>query len=123
MAGSFVLRRNTSGLIGSYAPSYLQACLALQIARLVSPLLICPVAVHNSHSHALLLRVVANPYLVVVYACRRVVTALANIGQPRLPLTHKLFEFGSWMGGDRDGNPNVLSSTTRDVVVLARYVY
>lgn len=53
-------------------------------------------------------------------SCRRVDTALANIGQPRMPLTHRLFEFGSWMGGDRDGNPNVLASTTRDVVILAR---
>jgi hypothetical protein len=31
-------------------------------------------------------------------------TALANIGQPRLPLDHSLFEFGSWMGGDRCGS-------------------
>ena len=51
---------------------------------------------------------------------RRVDTALANIGQPRLPLHHSLFAFGSWMGGDRDGNPNVTSDTTRDVVILAR---
>eukprot|EP00879_Flechtneria_rotunda_P019395 GHRR01020372.1.p1 GENE.GHRR01020372.1~~GHRR01020372.1.p1 ORF type:complete len:416 (+),score=77.29 GHRR01020372.1:187-1434(+) len=51
---------------------------------------------------------------------RRVDTALANIGQPRTPLTHRLFEFGSWMGGDRDGNPNVTATTTRDVVILAR---
>ncbi|GBF96435.1 phosphoenolpyruvate carboxylase [Raphidocelis subcapitata] len=51
---------------------------------------------------------------------RRVDTALANIGQPRLPLDHSLFEFGSWMGGDRDGNPNVTAATTRDVCILAR---
>ncbi|KAI8473664.1 MAG: PEPCase 1 [Monoraphidium minutum] len=51
---------------------------------------------------------------------RRVDTALANIGQPRLPLEHALFEFGSWMGGDRDGNPNVTAATTRDVCILAR---
>jgi phosphoenolpyruvate carboxylase len=34
---------------------------------------------------------------------RRVDTALANIGQPRLPLDSELFKFGSWMGGDRWG--------------------
>ncbi|KAF5835589.1 phosphoenolpyruvate carboxylase [Dunaliella salina] len=51
---------------------------------------------------------------------RRIDTALANLGQPRLPLRHTLFKFGSWMGGDRDGNPNVTSETTRDVVIIAR---
>lgn len=51
---------------------------------------------------------------------RRIDTALANLGQPRLPLTHTLFRFGSWMGGDRDGNPNVTAETTRDVVIIAR---
>ncbi|KAK9814631.1 hypothetical protein WJX72_009042 [[Myrmecia] bisecta] len=51
---------------------------------------------------------------------RRIDTALNNIGQPKLPLTHNIFRFGSWMGGDRDGNPFVTPETTRDVVITAR---
>ena len=51
---------------------------------------------------------------------RRIDTALSKIGQPHLPLTHNLFTFGSWMGGDRDGNPFVTPETTRDVVISAR---
>lgn len=51
---------------------------------------------------------------------RRIDSALANIGQPKLPLSHNLFSFGSWMGGDRDGNPNVTAETTRDVCIWAR---
>ena len=43
-----------------------------------------------------------------------------QIGQPMLPLEHCLFKFGSWMGGDRDGNPFVTAETTRDVVISAR---
>ena len=52
---------------------------------------------------------------------RRIDTALAQIGQPRLPLDRSLFRFGSWMGGDRDGNPFVTADTTRDVVIAVRF--
>lgn len=47
-------------------------------------------------------------------------TIMWQIGQPMLPLDHNLFNFGSWMGGDRDGNPFVTPETTRDVVITAR---
>jgi hypothetical protein len=49
-------------------------------------------------------------------APRSVDTALANIGQPRLPLNHSLFEFGSWMGGDRRAREGA-RETARDTVV------
>ena len=52
---------------------------------------------------------------------RRLDSALANIGQPRMPVDHALFRFSSWMAGDRDGNPFVTSGCTRDAVALARF--
>ena len=43
-----------------------------------------------------------------------------HLGQ-RLPLDHCPVRFASWMGGDRDGNPNVTHAVTHEVLLLARW--
>ncbi|GBG65571.1 hypothetical protein CBR_g51453 [Chara braunii] len=53
---------------------------------------------------------------------RKVSAALKkHTGKP-LPLTVAPIKFGSWMGGDRDGNPHVTAKVTRDVCYLAKWI-
>ena len=43
-----------------------------------------------------------------------------NMGK-NLPKNFNPIVFGSWMGGDRDGNPNVTADVTRKVILLSRW--
>ena len=53
---------------------------------------------------------------------RRVSSALKKHTGQDLPLNARPLTFGSWMGGDRDGNPNVTAKVTADVACLARWM-
>ena len=53
---------------------------------------------------------------------RRLSTALKKHTGRELPLNATPMKFGSWMGGDRDGNPNVNSKTTHHVVALGKWM-
>ena len=46
---------------------------------------------------------------------------IAVVTGRELPLEAAPIRFGSWMGGDRDGNPNVTPEVTRKACLLARW--
>ncbi|MDF0730480.1 phosphoenolpyruvate carboxylase [Pseudomonas entomophila] len=53
---------------------------------------------------------------------RKVDQALHAATGLHLPLEAAPVRFASWMGGDRDGNPNVTAAVTREVLLLARWM-
>jgi phosphoenolpyruvate carboxylase len=52
---------------------------------------------------------------------RSVDTALCQLAGRGLPLDIAPLRFGSWIGGDRDGNPNVTPEVTRKACLLSRW--
>lgn len=53
---------------------------------------------------------------------RRLDRELQAFGAEPLPLDAAPIRFAIWMGGDRDGNPNVTAAVTAEVLMLARWM-
>lgn len=52
---------------------------------------------------------------------RRLDNTLREATGRRLPLDAAPVKFSSWMGGDRDGNPNVTATVSEEVLLLSRW--
>ena len=67
--------------------------------------------------------VVENSLWEALPACLRDIDhALAKRNLPPLPAHAAPVAIASWMGGDRDGNPNVTAAVTRETLMLARWM-
>jgi phosphoenolpyruvate carboxylase len=53
--------------------------------------------------------------------CSRFDKSVYDYTGKHLPINFSPIEFGSWMGGDRDGNSNVTAKITEEVVLLSRW--
>lgn len=53
---------------------------------------------------------------------RHIDNTLQAAGGDKLPITATPIRFATWMGGDRDGNPNVTARVTQTVLLLARWI-
>ncbi|MGH1430772.1 MAG: phosphoenolpyruvate carboxylase [Neptuniibacter sp.] len=53
---------------------------------------------------------------------RRLDAQLEETLGEKLPLDSSPIRFASWMGGDRDGNPNVTAKVTEEVLLLSRWM-
>ncbi|MER6943362.1 phosphoenolpyruvate carboxylase [Nonomuraea sp. NPDC000554] len=57
-------------------------------------------------------------FRVVPQVYRSLDAALGDATGTRPPLARPFIRYGSWIGGDRDGNPNVTSKVTRDTIQI-----